>query len=577
MDKANNKGRSLSVAARLGLSFALVLVMMLVLTVVSISKVNAIEGSLTTVSEDNNVKQRYAINFRGSVHDRAIALRDLTLVDDAEVKDVVALINKLDADYQQSAQPLDAIFANKGAHAPNADERDALAQIKAAEARAMPLSARIIAARSSGDIDGARKIMLGEAKPAFITWLATVNKFIDLQERMSQAESTKARSTARGFQAFMLVLLAAAMVAGVVLAGLITRSIGRALGAEPDEVKQLALAVDRGELYHEVALRRYDGGKRQSIMATLSEMSVNLRNTVTEVRDAAAGVATISAQIAAGNSDLSARTEDQAASLEETASAMEQLTATVKQNDGHAREANQLARNASDIAKQGGAIVDEVVDTMAAINTSSRKIVDIIGVIDGIAFQTNILALNAAVEAARAGEQGRGFAVVATEVRNLAQRSAAAAKEVKQLIDASVDNVENGTRLVERAGETMEQIVASVQQVTDVMGEISTASHEQSVGIEEVHKAIALMDQVTQQNATLVEQASAAVSSLQDQAQHLTRAVDVFQLAAPSSSAAPAAAAVKSRPSVEVNPPRALTSQTSRPLQLAAAGDHGDA
>ncbi len=578
MDKANNKGRSLSVAARLGLSFALVLVMMLVLTVVSISKVKSIEGSLTTVSEDNNVKQRYAINFRGSVHDRAIALRDLTLVGDAEVKDVVALINKLDADYQQSAQPLDAIFANKGAHAPNAEERDALAQIKAAEARAMPLSARIIAARSSGDIDGARKIMLGEAKPAFITWLATVNKFIDLQEHMSQTESAKARSTARGFQAFMLVLLAAAMVAGVVLAGLITRSIGRALGAEPDEVKQLALAVDRGELYHEVALRRYDGGKRQSIMATLSEMSVNLRSTVTEVRDAAAGVATISAQIAAGNSDLSARTEDQAASLEETASAMEQLTATVKQNDGHAREANQLARNASDIAKQGGAIVDEVVDTMAAINTSSRKIVDIIGVIDGIAFQTNILALNAAVEAARAGEQGRGFAVVATEVRNLAQRSAAAAKEVKQLIDASVDNVENGTRLVERAGETMEQIVASVQQVTDVMGEISTASHEQSVGIEEVHKAIALMDQVTQQNATLVEQASTAVASLQDQAQHLTRAVDVFQLSAPSpfAEAAPAAATLKSRASVDINPPPPLPGQTGRRLQLIAAGDHDD-
>jgi methyl-accepting chemotaxis protein len=281
-----------------------------------------------------------------------------------------------------------------------------------------------------------------------------------------------------------------------------------------------------------VTLRRV-GGRRQSIMAALAEMSGNLRNTVSDVRDAAAGVATISAQIAAGNSDLSARTEDQAASLEETASAMEQLTATVKQNDGHAREANQLARNASDIAKQGGAIVEEVVDTMAAINTSSRKIVDIIGVIDGIAFQTNILALNAAVEAARAGEQGRGFAVVATEVRNLAQRSAAAAKEVKQLIDASVNNVETGTRLVERAGETMEQIVASVQQVTDVMGEISAASHEQSLGIEEVNKAIALMDQVTQHNAALVEEATAAVATLQEQAVSLNQAVGVFQLEAP--------------------------------------------
>ncbi|MCO4859396.1 methyl-accepting chemotaxis protein [Herbaspirillum sp. WGmk3] len=538
------KRRSLSVAAQLALSFALVLAMMLVLTVASISKVNAIEGSLATVSEDNSVKQRYAINFRGSVHDRAIALRDLTLVGDAEVKDVIALINKLDADYQQSARPLDTVFSTMKV---NADERASLERIKAVEARTMPLAAKAIALRTAGDVDGARQLLLTQVKPAFVEWLAAINHFIDLEERMSQIESAKARSTAHGFQAFILVLLGAALVAGAVLATLITRSIRGALGAEPDEVKQLALAVDRGELYHAAAATRGDGGKRQSIMAALSEMSGNLRNTVTHVRDAATGVATISAQIAAGNSDLSARTEDQAASLEETASAMEQLTATVKQNDGHAREANQLARNASDIAKQGGAIVEEVVDTMAAINSSSRKIVDIIGVIDSIAFQTNILALNAAVEAARAGEQGRGFAVVATEVRNLAQRSAAAAKEIKQLIDTSVGNVDTGTRLVERAGETMEQIVASVQQVTDVMGEISAASHEQSLGIEEVNKAIALMDQVTQHNAALVEEATAAVATLQEQAVNLTRAVGVFQLDAPDAAglvAAPAPAPV---------------------------------
>ncbi|MCP1575315.1 methyl-accepting chemotaxis protein [Herbaspirillum rubrisubalbicans] len=530
MNPLTPKRRSLSVAARLALSFALVLAMMLVLTVVSISKVNAIEGSLTRVSEDNSVKQRYAINFRGSVHDRAIALRDLTLVGEPEVKDVVALIDKLDADYQQSAKPLDHIFATMQV---NAEERASLERIKAIEARTMPLAAKTIAARQAGDLDGARQLLLTQVKPAFVEWLAAINHLIDLEEHMSQAESAKARSNAHGFQAFMLVLLGVALVAGVVLATLITRAIRGALGAEPDEVKEVALAVDRGELYHAVALPAGSAGQRQSIMAVLSEMSGNLRGTVTRVRDAAAGVATISAQIAAGNSDLSARTEDQASSLQETASAMEQLTATVKQNDGHARQANQLAHNASEIARQGGAIVDQVVDTMSAINTSSRKIVDIIGVIDGIAFQTNILALNAAVEAARAGEQGRGFAVVATEVRNLAQRSAAAAKEVKQLIEASVGNVDSGTRLVERAGQTMEQIVASVQQVTDVMGEISAASHEQSLGIEEVNKAIALMDQVTQHNAALVEQASAAVATLQEQAVSLNQAVGVFQLEAP--------------------------------------------
>ncbi|WP_075256265.1 methyl-accepting chemotaxis protein [Herbaspirillum camelliae] len=550
MKSATDQPASLSVATRLALSFALVLAMMLVLTVVSISRVNAINDSLTTVSDDNNVKQRYAINFRGSVHDRAIALRDLTLVGDAEFKDVSALISKLDADYQRSAKLLDEMFAGMQVRP---EERASLDNIKAVEARAMPLAAKVIAARSSGDIDGARQLMLSQAKPAFVEWLAAINHFIDMEESMSQAESAKARTVAREFKAFMLVLLAAALVAGTVLAMLITRSIRGALGAEPDEVKELALAVDRGELYHAAALPLAGKTRARSIMATLSEMSGNLRHTVTRVRDAADGVATISSQIAAGNRDLAARTEDQAASLEETASAMEQLTATVKQNDNHARQANQLARNASEIARQGGAIVDNVVDTMAAINVSSRKIVDIIGVIDGIAFQTNILALNAAVEAARAGEQGRGFAVVATEVRNLAQRSAAAAKEVKQLIDDSVQNVENGTHLVEQAGQTMEQIVASVQQVTDVMGEISSASHEQSLGIEEVHKAIGLMDQVTQHNAALVEQASAAVATLQEQAVNLNQAVGVFQLERPDHSPVLRTINVKAAPALAMD------------------------
>jgi len=526
------KGTAISVAARLGISFAIVLAMMLALTILSIMKVNSIEGSLSTISDDNNVKQRYAINFRGSVHDRAIALRDLTLVGDGEVKDVIGLINKLDNDYQQSAKPLDALFAGEKGKKVRPEERADLESINAIEARAMPLVQKIIAARTGGDTDGARQIMLQQGKPAFTEWLASINKLIDLEEQMTQAESARARNLAHGFQALMLTFLAVAMVAGVVLATLITRYIRRALGAEPDEVKELAFAVDRGELYHAVDTGK-DGAARTSIMAALSEMSSNLRNTVSEVRDAAAGVTEISSQIAEGNRDLAARTEDQAASLEETASAMEELTSTVKQNDDNARQANELARNASEIAQQGGAIVGQVVQTMDSINTSSRKIVDIIGVIDGIAFQTNILALNAAVEAARAGEQGRGFAVVATEVRSLAQRSSAAAKEIKHLIDDSVEKVDTGTKLVEQAGDTMEQIVASVKRVTDVMGEISAASHEQSIGIEEVHRAIALMDQVTQQNAALVEQASAAVGTLQDQAASLNHAVGVFSLEAP--------------------------------------------
>jgi len=521
--------RATSVGARLGISFAIVLTMMVALTALAIMKVNAIEGSLSKISDDNNVKQRYAINFRGSVHDRAIALRDLTLVGDAEVAQVSAQIARLEADYQASAAPLDAIFR---ARQVGDTERTELQAIKAIEARVMPLARQIIAARRGGDIEGARQLMLQQARPAFVEWLAAINQFIDLQEQMSQAESARARTVAHGFQALLLSLLAAAMIAGVVLATLITRHIRSALGAEPEEVKQLAQAVDRGELYHSADGERAHG---RSIMAVLSAMSSNLRGTVSEVRDAATGVTDISRQIAQGNRDLAARTEDQAASLEQTAAAMEQLTATVKQNDDNARQAKQLALSASNVAVQGGIIVGDVVKTMDAINTSSRKIVDIIGVIDGIAFQTNILALNAAVEAARAGEQGRGFALVATEVRSLAQRSSAAAREIKHLIDDSVGNVEAGARLVGQAGDTMTQIVSSVNQVTDVVGAISAASHEQSIGIEEVHRAIALMDQVTQQNAALVEQAGVAVGTLQEQAGSLAEAVGAFTLEEPNS------------------------------------------
>ncbi|THA43264.1 methyl-accepting chemotaxis protein, partial [Streptomyces sp. A1136] len=266
------------------------------------------------------------------------------------------------------------------------------------------------------------------------------------------------------------------------------------------------------------------------LMGALKAMNDSLLNIVSQVRTGTDTIATASTQIASGNLDLSSRTEEQASSLEETASSMEELTSTVKQNADNARQANQLAESASAVAIQGGSVVGQVIDTMGAINDSSRKIVDIISVIDGIAFQTNILALNAAVEAARAGEQGRGFAVVASEVRSLAQRSSAAAKEIKSLIDDSVEKVDTGAKLVGQAGETMEQIVASVKHVTDVVGEISAASHEQSIGIEEVHRAIALMDQVTQQYAALVEQASAAVGTLQDQAGRLNQAVGVFSL-----------------------------------------------
>ncbi|MBI4290813.1 MAG: methyl-accepting chemotaxis protein, partial [Betaproteobacteria bacterium] len=299
---------------------------------------------------------------------------------------------------------------------------------------------------------------------------------------------------------------------------LVRRLVNRPLGGEPAAATAVADRIAACDLSVEVALK---GSDTNSLMAAMGRMQHNLSGVIGQINQAASTITTASHEIAAGNTDLSQRTEEQASSLEETASSMEELTSTVKQNAENAKQANQLALGASAVAVKGGSVVSQVVETMSSINESSKKIVDIIGVIDGIAFQTNILALNAAVEAARAGEQGRGFAVVASEVRNLAQRSAAAAKEIKTLIGDSVDKVGAGTKLVDEAGKTMEEVVASVKRVTDIMGEITAASQEQSAGIEQVNQAITQMDEVTQQNAALVEEAAAAAESMEEQARNL--------------------------------------------------------
>jgi len=307
----------------------------------------------------------------------------------------------------------------------------------------------------------------------------------------------------------------------------VRRYVGRPLGGEPVEATAIANRIAAGDLAFAVPLKE---GDTQSLMAAMARMQQQLREIIGQIHAASDSITTGSQEIAAGNADLSQRTEEQASSLEETASSMEELTSTVKQNAENAKQANQLAIGASTVAVKGGAVVGEVVSTMSSINDSSKKIVDIISVIDGIAFQTNILALNAAVEAARAGEQGRGFAVVATEVRNLAQRSAAAAKEIHALIGDSVEKVGAGTKLVDEAGKTMEEIVSAVKRVTDIMSEITAASQEQSAGIEQVNQAIAQMDEVTQQNAALVEEAAAAAESLEEQAHSLTQVVAAFKI-----------------------------------------------
>ena len=321
--------------------------------------------------------------------------------------------------------------------------------------------------------------------------------------------------------------LAVALLAGLTGGILITRGLLKDLGGEPAYAKEVAARIADGDLAVQVQVRSNDSG---SLLWAMKEMVQNLRSLVGEVADGAHTVSDTSAQIAQGNVDLSQRTEEQASTLEETASSLEELTSTVTQNAHNARQASQLAVGASEVARKGGQVVGQVVATMSGISESSRKIADIISVIDGIAFQTNILALNAAVEAARAGEQGRGFAVVAAEVRNLAQRSAAAAKEIKTLIGDSVDKVDAGTKLVDAAGKTMEEIVSSVKQVTDLIAEIAAASQEQSAGIEQVNTAVTQMDQVVQQNASLVEEATAATESMKDQAGSLLGVVARFRL-----------------------------------------------
>ena len=322
--------------------------------------------------------------------------------------------------------------------------------------------------------------------------------------------------------------ISALLVGSVVLGFALALGIARAVARPLQHAVKLAQEVAAGNLGSRIEVHSRD--ETGQLLQALQEMNSSLQQIVGQVRQGTDSIATASSQIAMGNQDLSARTEQQASSLEETAASMEELTSTVKQNAANAQQANELASAASQVAVRGGAAVSQVVQTMSDINASSRKIVDIIGVIDSIAFQTNILALNAAVEAARAGDQGRGFAVVASEVRTLAQRSAAAAKEIKQLIDASVIKVEEGNGQVDQAGKTMDEIVSSVRRVTDIMGEITAASHEQTAGIEQINQAVTQMDQMTQQNAALVEEAAAATSALQGQATALSKVVSVFDL-----------------------------------------------
>jgi methyl-accepting chemotaxis protein len=430
-----------------------------------------------------------------------------------------------------------------------------------------------LAASHAGDMDGVRATLVGGSPLA--VGAAGVKKALDdhIAYNNTLIDKVRAESIAAYKSAF--TLLVGVMVAALVVTGFLGYQLYRIISVSLSNIQGTLEDVSQTlDLTHQVRVERMDEVGHTAV--AFNKLLSDIGNVVGKVRNSTETVSSAAQQIAAGTGDLSSRTASQAAALEQTASSMEELSSTVGQNADNARQANQLALSASDVAVQGGSVVDQVTQTMSSINESSRKIVDIISVIDGIAFQTNILALNAAVEAARAGEQGRGFAVVATEVRNLAQRSAAAAKEIKVLIEDSVDKVGSGTKLVEQAGATMNEVVTSVRQVTDIVAAISAATDEQNAGIAQVHQAITQMDKVTQENASLVEETAAAAQLLRDQAEELSQAVAAFKISgsqAPAPAAKPAASRAKVAPigSAVARAPAAPAAKRAAPARLANA------
>ncbi|WP_111414301.1 methyl-accepting chemotaxis protein [Billgrantia lactosivorans] len=514
----------LGIRSRLLGGFSAVLVLIVLLTAIGIVQVNRIDSSLTTINEVNGAKQRHAIDWRGSVHDRAILLRDMTLVESSA--DLAALerdYRALADDYRLAADGMSDV--TRDGITPR--ERELLTAIERQADLTQQFAGQVMERRDQGDLDGARETLLRDAGPAFFAWLDSINAFIDHQEAESAADSALARDTAAGFQMLMLALCLAAILLGGGIAYLLARQLLRELGAEPHEVRAFAEAIGRGELATAGRVRKND---EHSIMAAQVGMARKLQGIVAQVRAAAEAVASNSEQIAEGNTDLASRTQQQASALTQTASAMEELNGTVVQNTENAGQASREAESASHTARQGGVAVEQMAATMNELDRSAGEIASIISTIDDIAFQTNILALNASVEAARAGEHGRGFAVVAAEVRKLAQKSADAASEINELITSNVERVKSGNMKAAEARQATEQIVEAIARVSQLMREISQASVEQSAGVQEAGTAVAEMDRVTQQNATLVGESATAADNLRQHARQLMTAMAAFQL-----------------------------------------------
>ncbi|PRC95255.1 methyl-accepting chemotaxis protein [Solimicrobium silvestre] len=516
----------IKVGKRLGLGFALVLAFLIVVTMLGITRMSQIQDRLDKIVTVSNVETRLIIDMRAIVYDRMVSLRNLTLLNDIDdMGPDLAKIKEQSDKYAAAEAKLAKMFEDESST--TAEEKSMLGKLKDQATAAAPLPAKAQELGLANNPEVATITLIKKLRPIQKKWLDTLDDMTTLEDKLNAGVAHEANSAFSTARTLMLLLGGLALITGVAAAVIITRSLLKQLGGEPDYASQIASQIAAGDL---AAMIETKPGDETSLIAEMKTMRDSLVNIVGQVRVRTDTIATASSEIAMGNLDLSSRTEQQASSLEKTSSAMKELTKTVKLNADNAREANQLALSASEVARHGGTVVAQVVDTMSAINESAKKIEDIISVIDGIAFQTNILALNAAVEAARAGEQGRGFAVVASEVRNLAQRSAVAAKEIKGLITTSVEKVGVGTKLVGQAGVTINQIVASVKQVNDIIAEISHASQDQSADIEGINHSVIDMDGMTQQNAALVEQAAAAAQSLQDQAAELAKVVSIFKL-----------------------------------------------
>jgi len=528
---------NMNIAKRLGLGFALVLGLTLVIATAAVWRLNAIADATRAMMAVPLAKERMLTEWHMQTF--AAVRRTAAIVKSTDP----SLVEFFKADGVKTATRSTELVKQIEPLLDGPEEHALFNRIIELRKAYTDSKVKAIKARADGDAEAAERILNQEYVPTSDAYEGKQGEMVKMQQDRIDAIARNIDNANRNSARMIVVLAGVAVLFGAVCSWLLARAIVDPIRLAVDVAEKVAA----GDLTQRI--EAVGKGETAALLRALRHMNDGLVSIVSQVRSGTDTIATASAEISAGNMDLSSRTEQQAGSLGTTASTVEQLTGTVRQNADNARQASQLSIAASDIATQGGAVVDQVVQTMGAINDSSKKIVDIISVIDGIAFQTNILALNAAVEAARAGEQGRGFAVVAGEVRTLAQRSAAAAKEIKQLIVDSVGKVEDGTKLVDQAGMTMSEVVDSIRKVSDIVAEIASASGEQSTGIEQVNRAIADMDSSTQHNAALVEESAAAATALRDQADKLAEVVSLFHLstqaaAAPRAVPAPARAVV---------------------------------